>query len=348
VLTKSDLAKYPFMPRASEYIKNLDLTIEDLIKPEYREILERAEDRIEEAILFGLVGKPSPKDDVEIISFPIAMMMVAATDDRFMKRRYALAEAKRISEFLREEKSENILEIAKVFNWRIRLIEVYVGSLVYEFALHFVDYLRNATNIQNRKWKLVNRVLLNGEVYLTRAEASRLLEEEVRRYIESKLGIKVGLLPEGIMKRVGKLKQLFLMKRREIRWEEIPKEVSIIAFPPCIKALYGAAVSGQRLSHMGRFTLTSFLINIGMTVENVVNMFRSVSDFDERMTRYQVEHIAGGRGSRTRYTAPRCDTLRTHGLCPGMDEICRKIRHPLTYYRRKLRAIKTKPSAVRT
>jgi DNA primase large subunit len=82
-----------------------------------------------------------------------------------------------------------------------------------------------------------------------------------------------------------------------------------------------------------------------MTVDNVIDLFRSISDFDERMTRYQVEHIAGTRGSRTRYVPPRCDTLRTHGICISMDEICRKVRHPLTYYRRKLKNIKPEASA---
>lgn len=62
---------------------------------------------------------------------------------------------------------------------------------------------------------------------------------------------------------------------------------------------------------------------------------------DARTTRYQVEHIAGVRGSRTRHIPPRCDTLRTHGICITPDEICKEIRHPLAYYGRKLKAAKT-------
>ena len=70
---------------------------------------------------------------------------------------------------------------------------------------------------------------------------------------------------------------------------------------------------------------------------------QSLPDFNERLTRYQVEHIAGGRGSRTKYIPPRCDTLRTHGVCPSMDDICREVRHPLAYYRRKLRVAEREP-----
>jgi len=150
------------------------------------------------------------------------------------------------------------------------------------------------------------------------------------------------------MDRINQLKQLAIAKRGEIRREETPKDMIIAAFPPCIKGLYDTMASGRPVSHIGRFALTSFLVNIGMTVENVVNFFRSVSDFDERMTRYQVEHIAGVRGSRTKYVPPRCDTLRTHGICHTTDEICKRIRHPLAYYRRKLKTIKTEVAVEQT
>jgi DNA primase large subunit len=207
--------------------------------------------------------------------------------------------------------------------------------------LFFTDYLRNATRFQAKGWKLVNRVVLNGEVYLTKDDTARLLEEEVRVHIEKKLDIKEKIaLPQNVAGRVERLKQAFTKQKGKIELEGFPKEFVVSAFPPCIKHMYDGITSGHHLSHIGRFALTSFLTNIGMTAEEVINLYRSLSDFKERLTRYQVEHIAGGRGSRTKYIPPRCDTLRTHGVCTGMDEICRRIRHPLAYYRRKLRTIK--------
>lgn len=290
----------------------------------------------------GAVTEQSPNDDIEIPSFPIAVMMAAATADSFIKRRYALAEAKRVSNLLGNENKSNIAYIASNFNWKIKPVKDPAVSLTYDFTLHYTDFLKNATVFHDKKWKLVNRRMLKGEVYLTKSEAARLLEEEVRRYIEGKLDIKVGSLPEAVMNRINRLKQLFIEKRGEIQLEELPKEVIVNAYPPCIKELYDTMASGRNVSHIGRFALTSFLINIGMTTKNVVNLFSSLSDFNERLTRYQVEHIAGERGSRTKYIPPRCDTLRTHGVCHSMDDICRRVRHPLAYYRRKLRAIRRK------
>ncbi|MEM1570427.1 MAG: hypothetical protein QXG56_06890, partial [Candidatus Bathyarchaeia archaeon] len=55
--------------------------------------------------------------------------------------------------------------------------------------------------------------------------------------------------------------------------------------------------------------------------------------------RYQVEHIAGLRGSRTKYTPPKCETLKTHGLCVEGGRFCRGVKHPLSYYRRAIRRI---------
>jgi len=269
-------------------------------------------------------------------------MMVAAAADSLIKSRYALAEAKRASELLRDERKEKVMEIANTFNWKLRILDGGINAPPSDFALHFPDFLRNATGFHDKKWKLVNRLLFNGDVYLTKHEVSRLLEEEVRRYIEGKLDVEVGSLPQSIMDHVNRLKQLAIAKRGEMRREEPPKDVTVTAFPPCIKELYDTMASGRSVSHIGRFALTSFLVNIGMSVENVVNFFRSVSDFDERMARYQVEHIAGVRGSRTKYIPPRCDTLRTHGICHSPGEICKTIRHPLAYYRRKLKAAKTK------
>ena len=285
-----------------------------------------------------MVSEQPRNDEIEILSFPIAVMMVSTTKDVFLKRRYALAEAKRAYNLLKQENKDKIIQIANTFNWKIKPAK----SETADFALHFTDFLRNTTGFHETKWKLVNRTMLNGEILLTRDETARLLAEEVRGHIERKLDTKIGLeLPPGIANRVELLQQLFWSRKGKMRLEEMPKEIVLDAFPPCIRQLYNTILSGRHLSHVGRFALTTFLINSGMTVDNVVDLFRSLSDFNERMTRYQVEHIAGGRGSRTKYIPPKCDTLRTHGVCPGMDEICRRIRHPLAYYRRKLRIMQT-------
>jgi len=325
-------------------VQKLDFKITELTNAEYGRIVERAEKRVEEAILYALVSDQSRNEEIEVLSFPIAVMIVAAAEDSHLKRRYALAEAKRVYNILRQENIKKLTEVAQEFNWKLnsakidtRLPQTATSTLTLDFA----HYLKNAAGFHEDKWKLVNRIMISGHVHLTRDEAARLLAEEVRDHIEKRLDIKVGFsLPETVAERAETLKQLFFSRRGKIRLEEMPKETVIDAFPACINQLYNAALAGRHISHVGRFALTSFLLNSGMTVENVMECFRQSSDFSERLTRYQVEHIAGGRGSRNKYIPPKCDTLRTHGLCPSRDEICQRVRHPLTYYLRKIRLIK--------
>lgn len=338
--TRDDFAKYPFLPQATQYIKMLDLDIKELENPEYAPIIERAEKRVKNAVLYGQTGKPA-RNEIEIPSYPIARMIITAIGDEYLKKRYALAEAKTIHANLQQEDDQKILEIAKHFKWKIRLLPP-TEDLSRRFALHFTDYLRNTKNFHEPEWKLVNTPLQKGEVHLTKRQVCRLLQEEIRRHIEKKLKTQKIALPPKIAQRIEKLKQTLIKHKTKLKLEELPKKTVIEAFPPCMKKLYQDALAGKHLSHIGRFALTAFLLNVGMTTENVINLFRQATDFNEKMTRYQVEHIAGTKGSRTKYIPPKCQTLQTHGICPSQDETCKKIRHPLAYYRRKTRRTMTK------
>jgi DNA primase large subunit len=330
--TKNDLAKYPFLKEAAEYVKTLDLKIEDLASPEFSQILERAKERVEEAILYAIVSRKLQNEEVEILSFPAAIMLAAATENPFIKRRYALAEAKQAYNDLKFEPKEKILAIAKNFQWKVEPVLSEEAAEPYQFKLYFTDYLRNTTSLRDKKWKLVNRLLANGNVYLTKTETVRLLSEEVRRHMEKRLEIgELPKLPPKIVDTAEKLKTLTLEKVSKTEIEGIPKTIKPEAFPPCITALYEAAKKGLHLPHIARFTLTTFLINIGMPTEKIIELFRNTPDFNERLTRYQVEHIAGERGSRTRYKPPKCETLQTHGICTNPN-FCGEIKHPLKQF----------------
>lgn len=332
--TKNELAKYPFLKLAKKYVKTPDLKIEDLADPEFKGILKRAEERVEEAILYTRVSRKLKREDIEISSYPAAIVLVAATGSPFIKRRYALAEAKQAYEDLKEEPKEKLLKLAENFEWKLTLDEN--PRVPFEFRLGFADYLRNTSYLRGKKWKLVNRLLSSGDVYITRNEAARLLSEEIRKHVERRLEAKeIPRFPSKITELAAKIKQLSVEELGEAEIGGFPKTVVQAAFPPCIQALFQAVSEGRHISHIGRFTLTSFLVNVGMASEDVIELYRSFSDYSERMTRYQVEHIAGEKGSRTRYIPPQCSTLRTHGVCGNTDELCQRVRHPLTYYRIK-------------
>jgi DNA primase large subunit len=335
--TKSDLAKYPFLKQTAEYIRPLGIQIDNLESLGSDQILRRAEQRVTQAIMDVRVPKSFRSLDDEIISFPIALLIVIATENAFIMKRYALAEAKQASSDMMtlNETKEKILKIAKDFDWKILITAKGVEGSSLDFTVNFSDYLRNAAHLHDKKWKLINSVLADGNVYLSKKDVVRLLEEEIKRRIEKRLDVKLPKPPALLEQMADRVKKLATEVLGQMETDELPKIVVQSAFPPCVNALYAAASTNHQLSHIGRFTLTSFLLNIGMPPEAVNELFKTFSDYNERLTRYQIEHIAGDRGSGTKYTPPQCSVLQTHGVCKNADDLCRRIYHPLGYYRRK-------------
>jgi len=341
VFTKSDLAKYPFLKETARYLSPLNLQIEDLISPGMSQILDRAMERVTSAIV-NLTVRPLTnvqgikyyvKDlQKELLSFPVAIMLVSATDNSLIKKRYALAEAKYASSELNLESKDFVLKVALDFGWRITFAS---SDGVFDFVLYFSDFLQNASNLHDAKWKLINSKLSEGNVYLNKREVVRLLQEEIKRRIEKRFAtVAINKYPLEISELADKLKVIASEHIGQTE-TDFPKVVVQGAFPPCINILYNAASKNHHLPHMGRFALTAFLVNIGMSPESVTELFKSFSDFNERLTRYQVEHIAGTRGSGTKYTCPQCSILQTHNVCKNRDDLCKRIYHPLKYYKIK-------------
>ena len=245
-----------------------------------------------------------------------------------------MAEAKQASRGLLDEHKEKILKIAQDFDWKISLTSKETDSLPLEFTMNFTDYLRNAAHLHDKKWKLTNSILSHGNIYLNKKDVVRLLEEEIRKRIEKRLDTKLPKYPPELTAVAERIKKL-AVEYIEENVEEFPKTIVQTAFPPCINAIYEAASSTHHLSQMERFTLTAFLLNIGMSAEKVSEIYKSFSDYNERLTRYQIEHIAGERGSGTHYIPPQCSILQTHGVCKNRDDLCRRIYHPLKYYKIK-------------
>ncbi|MBS7619133.1 DNA primase large subunit PriL [Candidatus Bathyarchaeota archaeon] len=342
MISEREAAKYPFLKEATSLVETLNIKVEDLANPNYSRILDRGERRVSEAIIDGIVGNGVPDDLTELLSMPVAIMLVSAVGDRFLERRYAHAEAARAQKLLWSESEAFIAELAKrQFGWEIKYARRELDGQTYLFEVGFVDYLRNAGSFHEDKWKLVNRVLSGGRVLLTRMEVIRLLQVEVEDFVLGRVSKHIRVeIPETVQARVENISKLFEEHRRRISGAELPPEAVSEAFPPCIKHAFEGLLSGRRASHMERFALTSFLVNSGMDLEQILQLFVSVTDFDEQLTKYQIEHIAGLRGSRTRYTPPNCATMRTHGVCYNPDIYCKGVKHPLTYYKRRVQSIK--------
>ncbi|MDI9619906.1 MAG: DNA primase large subunit PriL [Candidatus Nezhaarchaeota archaeon] len=333
--SKLDLATYPFLSSTARIIEELGVSfyLEELLSPT-SEVFLRSLERIREAVFYRVTTLRRRDLDVEILSHPVALLIINAMEDKRLLNIYAEAEKNRVHEGLIRESHERVLLLAvDGFGWHIHK----EGD---GFSLRFDDYLKASTHMLDPYWKLVNRSVRGGYVEVSRKDVCRLLAEAYRARILEK-GAKRLLegLPEDVKPEVEGL-------RREVD-AALPKgkaaglierlEYNPSAFPPCISKLLQEAEEGKNLPHMARFTLAAFLLTVGKRPEEVMELFRKMPDFNEEKTAYHLKHVAGEIGSKTRYLPPNCASLRTLNLCPLGDSTCPKVKHPLVYYARMLK-----------
>ncbi|MDY0387202.1 MAG: DNA primase regulatory subunit PriL [Methanolobus sp.] len=332
-MNEKDFALYPYTSGASLHVKDLGISLDRLVTSRAMESARfRGKERVLQAIS-GEIIKPnlSSSDEknilLELLSYPFSRILVSCIDDSFLTRRYCLAEAVASYKILKTQELGFLREFALDF-------EVNADESETGLKLHFTSYIRMASSLKAIEWKLVNRKLDHGNVNVSREEFARLLQELIKDRIAHNLPMPVsnGLVQEcePYIKEVSDALEEQKSNFADSEFESVETDL----FPPCITHAIANAQAGVNLAHSMRFAMTAFLLTIGMSVDDIMNLFTASPDFDMEKARYQVEHIAGSSG--TNYKPPSCSTMQTYGNCYAPDEMCKKISHPLNYYSRKL------------
>jgi DNA primase large subunit len=329
----TQLARYPFLDEARQLVKEENVrTGEILHDPIYERARALGRMRVNDAIRDGVVGDYPAASETDalmnIFSYPIARIIVASVSSGYATGRYALSEAKRAYEHLQHESEELLMAIADEHGLE-------VGD---DMAIYFTDYLEHAPTWSD-SWKLVNMPLSRGWISLQKRQLARLLQNAIQDAIYHEVR---QMEPPSEVRHVFEdevTRLRTLMEERQMQREADMGEVTVAKLPPCIRQLLAAAQSGVNVPHVGRFTLVSFLHAVGMDTDDIVALFAGSPDFSRGKTRYQIEHITG-KVSGTEYTPPSCSSIKSWGLCPveKMDAICKRVKHPLGYYRIKSRA----------
>jgi DNA primase large subunit len=326
------ISDFPFTQEAAEQVRKAGYSLESLIgKTSFKTVRGRAQERVAGAIS-GNIPDSASNSDVEqlseLLSYPLARVMVSCLGDPILLRRYALAEAKLASHRMQGE-MEGLIVLADDLGIHPQ------GPGPYK--VHFSEYIRAAHGMHSPKWKLTNRDLSLGYLTVTDEELKRIMQEAIREKVLKGLPLPVDEnICYTLREYLGPLKAQIEVMRAKERVDLGKVEEG--AFPPCIKKMLSDVARGVNLAHSARFALVSFLLQINMSAEEVVSLFNTSPDFDSEKTRYQVEHIAGASG--TRYKPPSCATMATYGNCPGEDELCKRVHHPLSYYERRMRTFK--------
>jgi DNA primase large subunit len=272
--------------------------------------------------------KTSENREIEIMSFPVSLMLVKSTKLDHITERYALAEAIRVEGILKQEKNDRVIE--DIFSNFLGInLERSDDPRYPKFRISIDDYVERAVHFHKPEWKLVNRLLKDGKVFVTQQDLIRLIREEIRELIVQRLGrVNIPKLPVGIDEVV---KRLIASAPPPPRSTYTIINVSPENYPPCVREALNLLEKGQNVPHYGRFLMASYLLAVGKSVDDIMALFPKAPDFKASVTKYQVEHIAGLKGGRTRYSVPSCKTLLTHSFCFKDPVKCYEISSPLQY-----------------
>jgi DNA primase large subunit len=332
-LGTEEIAKYPFLTEAGNYLKEKGFTLEQFDKDEdLKPVIDLALSRIGAAAN----GKIFNSDfgiknlDIEVFSFLVAVILLKQSGMNTLIKRFSLAEARRAEKFLEKDLADMHNKTNEQL--AIKIIHDLFAMEIQKHGNYFVipvpDYLKHSVNFHEQEWKLVNRLVDNGSVFLSAHETVRLIRKELDGYISSKIqSASIPLIPESFKNPLNDL--LNLAKKFSVQFVETTE------YPPCIKHAMDVLNKGENLPHSGRFMLATYLLNKGQTIEEIAPLFKNAPDYNEKITLYQLKHLAGNFGSGTKYSCPSCEKLKSENLCYAIPE-CNNIINPLQFGRKKV------------
>jgi DNA primase large subunit len=294
-------------------------------------IIERSAQRLEREITQGRPNETLERYEIEVLTFLVSLMMVKCIGADSLSKKHSLFEALRAEKFLTEDlkrernEERRQLLISKIF---IDLLKVRVETNDEDyrsFKVKVNDYLSRASKFHEQEWKLINRSVHNGYVYLRADEIVRLIRNELSALIYNRLkAMDLSAMPKSV-----KLKLIETAPKFAQNYDS-PYIKTPSHFPPCIKHAIDEMSKGENLPHSARVLLATYMLSIGKNIDDIVELFHGAPDFNEGVTRYQIEHLAGKKGSGTRYFVPSCEKLANESLCFATRE-CDGIVNPVQF-----------------
>jgi DNA primase large subunit len=322
------LLRFPFSKQAKEYISNKRI---DLLSVDYR-ILEKVKKFLIEEInqdhkTLDKYWFNISKIDDEIIAtsyvmiYPLSKIILSIIDNTPLTQSFANYYQKRFLYFSKKENSENLKEIAKDICPQL--------SYNQEKEQYFISLIDLLTLDLGEDYKLQYTNLKEGNIFFPSKEKlldflSIVLKKRILRTTE----VNKKEIPKSFLEVSEIVKKHFLstQKAREDFDYRFSGKLSNSSFPPCFDKLYNDLLSGKKLSHIGNYHLAVFLAGVGYTYEDIINIYKNASNFDERIAGYQIKKII-----EKKYSIGNCETLKSNDLCVAD---C-KVKHPLQLLKSK-------------
>jgi DNA primase large subunit len=371
-------AKYPFFAAAREAVADAAVSLPELVAADAPAV-ERGRERVERALMDGTVasesgafpGESAYDVQAELLSYPIARILVSLLDSEPAIEKYAAAEAATAVDRIRGDLATDD-ELRSVSVPTVTLDDVLAefdladavrpespggrsvaggaagagsagtgtpdaGSPGRAPAHYWIDvgpYLRLTSPSWGESWRLVNRALADGAVRVSREELLDALEAAVEDRVREGLPFELAV-GEGI---AAELEEGVADLKRLLSERSYAGPVDVVApelFPPCMTNLIEKAERDADLTPPESFALMAFLVGIGMTPDEVV-AFCADTSLDAEGIRYQTEYLKDDRG--TQYPPPTCETLANYGICHNEADHMQVAADPLAYYEKRVAA----------
>ncbi|MFC4550323.1 MULTISPECIES: DNA primase large subunit PriL [Halorussus] len=340
-------ADYPFLEAAREAVREAEIDLSAVIAGERVDgtrhpAVERGVERVRRALLDGTVEPPEdarhPGVQTELLSYPVARVLVSMLDTPGAVEKYASAEAETAYERFTDDfevSDDGDLRSADsgTVTLEYLLSEVDLADAVEShqdgYRMAVTEYLPLASGFTGDEWRLAARQLSDGQVALSEDELHALLREAVRRQVADGLPTQV---PEEIQAELadelGELEESF----SEV---DVSRNIDVLApelFPPCVSALVERAREGETLPPHSAFSLTAFLASVGADADDIAEL--TGESQGATSLEYRVARVADDSGAQ--YLPPTCETMQAYGDCVNKDDRCETISHPLAYYEEAL------------
>jgi DNA primase large subunit len=333
-------ARYPFLEASRDAVEAADVDLAALVQ-RGGPAVERGQERVQRALLEGTTEAAEPQlwsDRAELLSYPVARVLVSLLDVPGATEKYAAAEAATARERFVEDFEADI-ELKSTADQRLRLDRLLADFDMAgrieptgdgRFSVDVTAYLELAGDLDEERWRLVARPLDDGRVPVARAELYTLLREAIHHRVAEGLPLSVPeAIGEPLAEELGAI-------RRDISDIDPPMDFEAVVpglFPPCMRELLTRAREGETLPDHSRFALVSFLVSVGLDSEEVLELC-DVSGAPAETIREQVQRLADEEASVL--APPSCAVMDEYGDCVDKDETCETIQHPLSYYETRL------------
>jgi DNA primase large subunit len=322
------IIKYPFSKKAKEYLdeQNIDLfdINEKLLKKTANFLLNTiSQNKQDKEIDWKSYLKINDKAiaDVFVKLYPTSKVLLSLVDSTPLNQAFANYFMDQLLFFLRNSKQdaeyEEIIEDVLDFKSHDIKDEKHVVSLIDVLSFDI-----------GADFKLQYQNLLDGNIYFEEQEfyefLSLVLKKKILKTIVTSKELKDVGIPEDFYEAANYIKKK-IMSSTSYQTNSF-KITNKEEFPPCFKKLYDELLFGHKLSHIANFNLAVFLYNVGFTKEQILDVFKNATNFDEKIAGYQISKIF-----EKKYSVANCQTLLSNGLCVND---C-KVAHPLQLLKKR-------------